>query len=674
MVTLLAVVMGGSMKRELRLEGNRRARLNPRAMGLLSLFKSKPAPSETSAPGTASAPAKADSRARAVERWRKSDFTFFAAGEEQHLVSLRGSTPLAVPSFAVDFLLHCDEFEPLESHLARHAERHDWGALQLEALTSWLPKLKEAGLLISAEEIRARCAAMVDPANQPPPVQVIGFPTGGARTAMLERCLTSFGANLRTHGRAVELFVADSSPRTEQQADFRALLQRLKREHDLPLRYAGDPEKRRFAEALVTRSGCRASSVEFALFDPLGAGFTCGANRNAILLHEAGRMAVSVDDDVLCEIAPMTQPGARVALFALHDPFEHGFFADRGSALAATPFAEMDFLGTHEQLLGRDVGVLFPPDLRAEEIDLSCVDDEILRRLAEGPARLRTTFFGQVGDPGTPTSCYYFYAREKTRQRLTADEAVYRAAFHSRSMYLAAGQPSIGAGRLAPGLTIGLDHRELLPPFFPVLHAEDTVFAAATWLCCSHSVAGHLPFALHHDSGPGKRLHTPGDLSAEQRAGVFEFATVVRALLVNLPPPEHAEVAERMRTLGRNLAAFAARPARDFLQAFRNVVLRIEADKLTYLEERLRTETDAPDFWRRDLEHFIAHSRLALEHDDFDIPFELKPQRADDENRKLMQQLLVRYGELLEDWPDIVAAARALREEGFVFSTAVSAG
>jgi len=641
-------------------------------MGLLSLFQSKPASPETAISREISE-APALPSASSTELWRKGIFTFYAAGEDQHLVFMRDLGPLAVPSFVVDFLLHCDEFLTMEQHVVQQVERYHWGSLQLEALTSWLPKLIDAGLLISAEKIRARCAATVDAANQPAPIQVIGIPTGGARTVMLERCLRSFGENLRKHGRKVEMLVTDSSHLPEHRAGFRALLEQLKREQNLPLRYMGEEEKRRYAAALIERSGCRASSVEFALFDPLDAGFACGANRNALLLHEAGNATVSVDDDVLCEMAPIPAAEARVSIFGRGDPCFRQFFPDREGALAAAKFEEIDFLGAHESMLGRDIGALFPADLKAPQIDLSCADDDILRRIEENPARLRTTYFGQLGDPGTPTSCYYFYLTEGNLARLTSSEALYRAAFGNRSVLFGVANPAIGSGYLAPGMTIGLDHRELLPPFFPVLHAEDMIFAIATWLCCPHSVAGHLPIALHHDSGKNKPVLQPGDLSAENRATVFEFAVLVRSILLLCAPPEHADIAERMRTLGRSLSAFAARPPGDFRHSLRAIVLQMEANELSFLEDLLREEREAPDFWRRDVESFISHLRQALEHDDFDIPLELKPHRPDAENRRLMQRLLASYGDLLQDWPDLVKAARELRAEGLIFSTEISA-
>lgn len=640
-------------------------------MGLLSLFNRKPsAPEPTSEPGSAPAPVRPPELL-----WRKSDFEFFPAGDEQHLVSRAGSVPVSVPSYVVDFLLHCDEFQSMEAHISRYAEPRDWNPLQVEALVLWLPRLQENGFLISPEDLRRQCAAMVDPSNAPEPVQLIGFPTGGNRTAMLERCLRSFADNLRDHRRQATLLVTDSSALPEQRAAFVSHLRALQPEFGQQVRYMGEDEKRRFAAALIERSGCRASSVEFALFDPLNAGFLCGANRNALLLHEAGRTTVSVDDDVICDIAQPPPAEKRVGLFCVEDPCDRWYYPDRPSALQDVEFTkEVDFLATHETILGRDIGVLFPRDLTADDIDVEWIDDRILERLTEKRSRMRSTFYGHVGDTGTPTSCYYFFAKGRARERLTHSEELYRAAFSSRSVVVRTPTTAIGGPWLSPGMTIGLDNREILPPFFPVLHAEDTIWATATWLCCSHSVVGHVPYALHHDSGHGKRIHHPDELTDDRRATVFEFAMIVRAILFRCAPPEHPDSAERIRTLGRTLSAFAARPAKDFVRALRLVVQQTEADKLSFLQERLREEEDAPDYWRDDLEKFIAHTRDALTHEDFDIPFELKEQRSDAENRELMQALLASYGALLEDWPEIFAAARALREEGRIYSAEIRHG
>ena len=103
----------------------------------------------------------------------------------------------------------------------------------------------------------------------------------------------------------------------------------------------------------------------------------------------------------------------------------------------------------------------------------------------------------------------------------------------------------------------------------------------------------------------------------------------------------------------------------DFLDFIRGQVLEHESGKLDHLETELREDTESPDFWRNDLETYIAHVREALTRDDFDIPFDLKGQRSDEENRTLMRELFIRYGQLLQVWPSIVSITREIHASGF---------
>ena len=608
--------------------------------------------------------------APADELWRQTPFDSFVVGEDVHTIYVRGRLPAMVPSFAVDFVLRCTEFRPLAEHVAKHADLHAWGSLEIEALQSWLPKMTEAGMLISRGELHTRAAARRSPDAEPAVIGAVGFPTGGNRTDLLTRALESFAGNVRTHGRAVDFLVADSSADPGQRTRFHELAGAVASRFGIPVRYLGEEEKRRFAAELVRRSGCRPEALEFGLFDPLGAGFACGANRNALLLHEAGGVLSSVDDDVLCELAPAPPADARLALFSRGDPYERWVFPDRPSALEAVTFEERDYLAEHEKLLGHDLGTLIS-GVNSPALDVSNAGSGILRQLESGPARVRTTFMGYVGDPGIPTSCFFFFHKGRNRERLTESEADYRAGFASRSVLTRAPMPSVGDDSVSPGMAIGLDHRELLPPFFPVLHAEDCVFGTAAWKCCAASVSGHLPLAVHHDSGANKPTLLPSDLNQERRAAVFEFAQIVRAIMFDHTPAEHADSATRMQKLGRYLREFANQPAADFREALHHVVLAHESEKIVALEETLRTDTEAPEFWRRDMQDFLDHTRAALQHEDFDIPYELKTGRTIEENRALMQQLIGRHGLLLEEWPAIVSAARDLRREGLRFSVAL---
>ncbi len=588
--------------------------------------------------------------------WRRSAFTSVTAGDEVAVTYRAGKQPLVVTSFVVDFVLGCEKFRVLETHVAEHAEKHGWGTLEVASLRSWLPRLIEAGLLVSSHDLHARCLAGSLETGAPAQIEAIGFPTGGNRVELMARALDSFIANMNAHDRSVEFLISDGSRQPEQREAFHAMAR------ERSALYAGENEKKRFATQLVQRGGCSPEAVEFALFDPLGTGFTCGANRNAVLLHGAGRMVCSVDDDVVCRLAPAPEPSEALALFATCDPFSRWLFPDHASACAAAPFVDVNFLALQEAMLGKPLAALIPED--AATLDVSQVNDEFLRRIEETAPRVRATFAGHLGDPGIPTSAYYLYCEGENFERLTASEAHYRSVFASRSVLTLTASHAIGDASVCPGMAMGLDHRALLPPFFPVLHAEDFIFGATLWRCCPDAVLGHLPHAIEHAPGPGKPILLPSDLTPDRRAVVFEFAHLMRRLILQHHPAPHASAEARMQTLGRALAEIGALPPADFRDFLRMQTLEHESGRLDYLERRLREESDAPAYWRDDVQALIDHARDSLGYDDFDIPLDLKHARSPVENRALMQALTARFGGLLQEWPAMVETARTLREEG----------
>jgi hypothetical protein len=600
-----------------------------------------------------------------AQLWRRGNVLTHAAGEDLQIVYSRGQVPQTLPAFAVDFALSCKTFRALDQHLEEFAAKHDWNALQCEALRAWLPQLVAAQALISGEDLRRRCASLRRPGTGPPPIAAIGFPTGGNRSALLHRAIASFVENTQRHQRNVDIVVADSSAEAADAERMRATVAGFARQGPGNFVFIGEPEKRAFCELLAREAGCETSLLEFALLDPFRLKFACGANRNALLLQQAGEMLCAVDDDVVCKLATPGGSEAQLSSFSQFDPFVRRFFPNRESAFAAARWRDLDFVGAHEEMLGHDLGDFFGPNLDAEQLDLAHVGDHFLARIERPSAVIRTTFTGHVGDPGMPTSVYYLYAEGVSRQTLPVDEDAYRAVMSSRSVLTCVTNRAIGDESVSPGMAMGLDHRELLPPFFPVLHAEDYVFGATVWQCCPETVAGHLPIAVLHEPPPGKPVILLEDLNEERRALVFEFAHVMRRIVLDdFEPAENANASERMQALGRQLVERASMPAPDFVEYLRAQTLMYESSKLAYLGEQLRNAPDAAPCWQRDVETYIAHCRLAVTFDDFDIPFDMKGLGSSAEIRVLMQQLIHRYGLLLQAWPAIVEAAKTLRARG----------
>jgi len=556
-------------------------------MGLLSRFTQKEA---------AAAQAPAQTSAESKELWRKGNFLAVRGGEDLYLTCAGEGPPKGIPAFAVDFVLGCTKFDSLERHIARHARRHGWGSMEIASLQSWLPQVTASGLLISSEEVRRRCAAGAGNEDEPPKISSIGFPTGGNRVELTERALRSFAVNARTYRRDVEFVVADSSARTEQRAQYRKRLTALAEEMAAPIIYIGEDEKRAFIAALVRRGACSPGSADFALRDPLGIGFACGANRNALLLRGAGRMICSVDDDVICRLAAapelvngvgqnasrggasLEKAGRRgLALFSTCDPFSRRLFANRESAMASASWIKEDFLGLHERMLGRQLGDLAAGVESDGKLDLAQAGDGILRRLELPGSRVRATFSGHVGDPGIPTSIYYLFYEGENRRRLTESEAHYRSVFASRSVQTMVAQPAVGDASVSPGMAMGLDHRELLPPFFPVLHAEDFIFGATLWQCCRGALLGHLPSAVTHEPPAGKHILLPKELNPDRR--VVVMILVDRAQRWYLGPTIIGDEVEWTRQIG--IGNPVPQPSDRFFTVCLNMVPADSIERLT---------------------------------------------------------------------------------------------
>jgi hypothetical protein len=532
----------------------------------------------------------------------------------------------------------------------------------VESLRSWLKPAIASGALVSSADVLARCTSPLTGSGERPTIETIGFPTGGDRADLVGQAISSFAGNTTAYGRRVRFLVSDGSADPLHRQAFRERSRCLAGEHKIEVVYAGEEEKRRLFRELVRR-GCNEESAEFALFDPLSIGFTCGANRNALLLHEAGRAFCSVDDDVLCELATAPTNPHRLRLFSNCDPFTRWLFPSREAAVSQAGVAQADFLAGHEELLGRSVGELCA-DLKPNHLDLSLAGDDFLHRLWHQPGRIRATFSGHYGDPGIPTSTYYLFYEGENRARLTSSESHYRAVLGARHVFAIAPCPAVGDSSSSPGMAMALDHRDLLPPFFPVLHAEDFIYGAVLWLSDSRAFLGHSPVAIRHEPRPGKTILHPTELGPDRRAVLFEFAHLIRRILLRFQRCESDTTEVRMRQLGSHLRSIGEQPLVDFVESIRLHIVEQESSRLDYLDQQLRDDTESPEFWREDLEAYLAHVREALTHDDFDIPFDLKSGRSDDENRQLMRVLFSRYGRLLQDWPDMVAAAREINAQG----------
>jgi hypothetical protein len=238
---------------------------------------------------------------------------------------------LEAPEEMGAILRAADRFRTLAEHRRALLEMgwQDDGSGTLDAM---LASLARSGALFSRRELLRRLLE-AKPEASPPPVSAIGWVTRD-RPALLRRSVESAIANLQKYGRRAELRIYDDTADAQVRRETRAMLAELGRREGFPVYYAGAEEKRAFAAALQARAGVSAELIEFALFDPLGTGYTPGANSNAELLDTCGKLILHSDDDAVFLSALPPQPGTGLQLSSAVDPTQRRIFATGASVNA----------------------------------------------------------------------------------------------------------------------------------------------------------------------------------------------------------------------------------------------------------------------------------------------------------------------------------------------------
>src|ERR1700704_346192 len=274
----------------------------------------------------------------AEQRWRAVDILRLGIGNGQQLVYTRATrTAQVLPRPQAALLSSCQTFRTLEEH-ARAAASNPSG---LAATHAQLETFAREGLLVEEASVRARCLSAPHPDPEPESISTVSVVTAD-RVASLDRCLSSYIDNARSHQRTFQFLVMDDARTADARTATQQMLGPLAHDRSVEIAYAGADEKRALAAALAGDGEIPPDVIEFALFDPEECGRSTGANHNAQLLYVAGQLFVSVDEDTTARLARIPGANAGIALSSEYQSEPTWFFADRARALDAAAFGDQD--------------------------------------------------------------------------------------------------------------------------------------------------------------------------------------------------------------------------------------------------------------------------------------------------------------------------------------------
>jgi hypothetical protein len=280
------------------------------------------------------------------------------------------------------------------------------------------------------------------------------------------------------------------------------------------------------------------------------------------------------------------------------------------------------------------------------------------------------TWAGLYGDSGSDNPAYYLALAEPELEALVKDEATYRKACTSRQALKFVAQAVVGTSAFFQSTAVGLDNRQLLPPFFPVLRASDATFGETVRLTHEHSLTAFLPLAVRHE--PPELRHDAPD-AIWRWADALSFQQVHSLVLGAFAAPAGALApADRLARLGQHFRAVGQLPLADFRELLAGAALRWLAKLWQLFEHKLHERKGQPHHWAQDLGRAMELARGALLEGHLRPPPELRPGRTDDEAFTLARTLFLHYGELLLAWPHLMNAAGTLAAQGRGLTRAVT--
>lgn len=480
------------------------------------------------------------------------------------------------------------------------------------------------------------------------------------RPAGLHRALGSAMTAARAQGRVFEYLVVDDSTDARTGGHNRAIAAALGAEHGFAVRYGGRVERARFAAALAADGALPEELVRFALLGAPGFAGTCGANRNALLLDTAGVMVLSADDDTAWRVPRGPAPSG-LALGLGRDVGAVETFDDLDHAWRSVAWHDqVDLAALHEQLLGRTVADCIRGLARpAAALDCDPLPPPLEERIATGRCRIPVTQMGFIGDPGTASPFPLLSLEGASRDRLVSCPARYRRARTARAAMRRVPRATASASCYCMSYVLGLDNRQGLPPFFPVLRNSDAIFGLSLRMSDPDAWIGQIPHAVQH---------APAEPRCWGDEDIWRGGT--RWRMGDLMPAALAAAARRERVVGRGWAALGAalvaladEPLADFEAAVDAERRSRQESCAAQLERLLDRHGRQPSFWAADVQRALA--ALAEERRDPrpKVPEDLPGPAPELERRRLAQGLVRAFGQLLGAWQVILAAASRRRQD-----------
>jgi len=313
------------------------------------------------------------------------------------------------------------------------------------------------------------------------------------RPDSLKRCIDGFAIEIRARQRSdMTITIVDDSDDATSRANNSRVIHAACLNHSIHIDHIDLDARARFVQLLARHTAIPIEVIKFAIA-PERVLPTYGAARNTLLLLTAGYKMLQTDDDTVCSYVPAENQSAGLRCSSRADPCDTTFLADHLSA--AKNVAQIDPFSCHELYLGKRLNAL-----NAAPFQCDAISSDVAASVQAGPARLGITSTGCYGASGRFSNLgFVFSDSPRTLDQMCNHEGSLDSVLSSNNVFKTSSSATLSRTPYLQAMSIGVDNRELLPPFFPVGRNEDGTFALLYLRTDLQSWIVHLPWAIVHD-------------------------------------------------------------------------------------------------------------------------------------------------------------------------------
>ena len=575
----------------------------------------------------------------------------------------RTGSSTAVQANVFSALTFCEAFRTLDEHTAELLRRMNAPPGQSGQIRKALEDSLKSGVMVSATELCQALTADEDAEGAPDaaaPESAVVVVITWERPAALERLLASIRdnadpANIHT------LYVVDDSRQAENIERNQEIVAAFGDQSNFPARYTGQDQQQRLLAEIARAVPQHEEALRFLADQGQWTRYwTSGLARNLGLLLSAGRRSVVFDDDSLCALYEPAEPGDGVGINSR--PREAAFFGEAGQWPGFEENQERDPVAGHLACLGmglagarRKLGAapLDPASLAGASVK------EVQHLRAASPLLL--TQSGTLGHPGTVGNAWIAGLAGRSRERMLESAESVDNAIRNDNTWVGYREPHFSPTSNMSVVT-GLDNRQLLPPYFPTLRNEDSVFGY---------MLGYLYPDLAVLDYPWATPHLPlGDRSRSAETTDFGIGPAFPSFFhewVKLQK-QHClaqDLPARLEHLAGVFLDLGNSSSQELTEMYRDERAHFASDALSSLREASAAAEKAPANWKAFLQK--AADKVQADMAAGAPLLELRGTPRDLEGEALIalwRGYWREFGAALKAWPEIREAAREVMERG----------